>query len=164
MRVSKQDPQTRTDFRLVEKFPKLFKQDLSAEEAKKEMERYANLEGEIAGQQEKRKRDEKFVDAQLSGGDAVTKRAKAEEILVRKKIAAATIGKLKALATQALNAAANRFRWLEVECERRANDYDKSMHLFRLDTGEQYSTVKMNESERKDSDSRRQLEMNLTGK
>lgn len=164
MRCSKPDPKDRLDYRLVESFPKLVKVELSADEAKKELDRHANLEAEIAGLQEKKKRDEKFIDTQLAGGDAVTKRAKAEEITVRKKIAGATIGKLKALATQALNAAANRFKWVEIECERRADDYGKTMHTFRLDTNAQMSVMKMSEPERKDSDTRRQVEMNFTGK
>jgi hypothetical protein len=164
MRVSKPGGTARLDFRLVEKFVKLFKRDLTADEAKKKEELHGKLEGEIAGLQEKRKRDEKFVDAQLGAANAVTKRAKAEEILVRKKITGAKIGELKALSTQALNAAANRFEWVEVECERRADDYDKKIRVFRLDTNEQFTVDKMTESEMKDSDARRQTELKFAEK
>lgn len=134
----------------------LFKRRLSNEERRTAGDAATTLEQQRDEAKARGAAEAKWVESALYSTDPVTRLAREEEAAWRKKVSAADATRLEALRMIELRAAANGFRWDEVETNEYADDYEYEVFVVRMDTLEEVSRRRMSEYEAKGAEERRQ--------
>lgn len=134
----------------------LFKRKLTNEERRTAADAATNLEMERDAAKARGTTEAKWVESALYSTDPVTRLAREEEAAWRKKVSAADATRAEALRMIELRAAANGFRWDEVETQEFADDYELEVFVVRMDTLEEVTRRRMSELEAKGAEERRQ--------
>lgn len=143
-------------YKFLETRRELFKRKLSAEERRTAADAATTFEMHRDDAKARGATEAKWVESALYSTDPVTRLAREEEAAWRKKVAGADAARLEALRMIELRAAANGFRWDEVETRVFADDYVLEVFVVRMDTLEEVSRRGMSEYEAKGAEERRQ--------
>lgn len=140
----------------VETRRELFKRALSGEERRVAGDAATAYEMQRDEAKARGASEAKWVESALYSTDPVTRLAREEEAAWRKQVCGAEAKRLEALRMIELRAAANGFRWDEVETQSFADDYEFEVFTVRMDTLQEVSRRRMTEHEAKGAEERRQ--------
>ena len=146
-------------YKLLETKRELFRRRLSGEERRIAADAATNFEQERDAAKARGAAEAKWVESALYSTDPMTRLAREDEIDARKKLASADATRAEALRTIELRAAANGFRWDEVETHEYADDYEYEIFVVRMDSLEEVTRRRMSEYEAKAAEERRQQKL-----
>jgi hypothetical protein len=141
----------------LERDIRIFQKKLSPAEQRDHAVRVYELECEMESAADKAKKVKAFIDNHLTGEEPVRKRAREDERKRRAALESVEKKRAELLREYHLNAAADGYVWIDVECAHIADDVECTISIERLDTHEIILDRPMNEFELKRREKRMQL-------